>query len=82
LLFLYNLLSKNLKMFIINKSEAVQRTTVNWNKRDVKPWEIVEVTKDEWLYVTKSYADIFWVSEEAKQRKEAPKKKKKIKEED
>jgi len=62
-------------MFIINKSEEVQRTKINWNKQDVKPWEIVEVTKEEWLYVTKAYGEIFWVSEEAKKRKQSSEKK-------
>jgi len=53
-------------MFIINKSESIQRTLVNGVKQDVKPWEIVEVTKEEWSYVTKAYSEIFWISEEAK----------------
>jgi len=52
-------------MFIVNKSEVIQRTVVKWNKQDLKPGEIVEVKKEEWLYVTKAYWDIFWVSEEA-----------------
>jgi hypothetical protein len=46
-------------MFIINKSESIQRTRVKWEKTDIKPGEIVEVLENEWLYVTKSYSDIF-----------------------
>jgi len=63
-------------MFIVNKSEATQRTAVFWNKKDLKPGEIVEVSKAEWLYVTKAYWNIFGVSVEAKKRKEVKKDKK------
>jgi len=68
-----------MSFFIVNKSEVIQRTVVKWNKQDLKPWEIVEVKKEEWLYVTKAYWDIFWVSEEATKKvikKEVKKEKK------
>ena len=55
-------------MYIINKSEAIQRTVVLWKKQDIKPGEIVEVKENEWLYVTKAYGNIFWLSQEAKKR--------------
>ena len=69
-------------MFIVNKTDDIQRTRVNGLKTEVKPWEIVEVSEREWIYVTKAYKDIFAVSEEAAKRKEAPKKKKAPKKED
>lgn len=62
-------------MFIINKSDKIQRTVVKGNKQDIKPWEIVDVREDEALYVTKAYANIFGISKEAKKIK-APKKNK------
>lgn len=57
-------------MFIVNKSDDIQRTKVFWNKKDLKPWEIVEVSKSEWEYVLVAYKDIFGISKEAKKRKE------------
>jgi len=55
-------------MFIVNKTDSIQRTMVKWNKQDVKPWEIVEVKEDEAIYITKAYWEIFWLSAEAKKR--------------
>ena len=46
-------------IFIQNVSDKLQRTTVKWVKQDIKPWEIVEVTRIEWLTVHKNYWDIF-----------------------
>ena len=53
-------------MFIVNKTDKIQRTMVQWSKQDIKPGEIAEVKEWEGLYITKAYWDIFWVSEEAK----------------
>ena len=48
-------------MKIINKSDKIQRTRLNWIKRDLKPWEIADCTKEEFDYLMKCYSRIFWV---------------------
>jgi len=47
-------------MFIINKSDILQRTSVKWVKQDVKPWEIVEVNEYEFWNLMNAYWNIFW----------------------
>jgi len=46
-------------MLLINKTDELQRTTVQWVKRDIKPWEIFDVRDNE-FDMLKSYANIFW----------------------
>ena len=64
--------------FIINKSDTIQRTSVFWVKKDIKPWEIVEVRKEEADYITKAYGNIFWRMDKIETKEVKTKMKKKI----
>lgn len=67
-----------MKNFIINKSDTIQRTSVFWVKKDIKPWEIIEVRKDEADYIIKAYWNIFWRMDKIKTKEVKIKVKKKI----